>query len=91
MERSDILELMARLKLFGMRAAYDEVMATAIKRQYEPARPYTELMESRFSQMTIYEPSTINKERLAALLAPEQPREPNSRTIGVMRSLSSAA
>jgi DNA replication protein DnaC len=38
MNRSDILELMATLKLFGMRAAYDEVMATAIKRQYEPAR-----------------------------------------------------
>ena len=31
--RSDLLELMATLKLFGMRAAYDEVMATAIKRK----------------------------------------------------------
>ena len=28
MERTDILELMSTLKLFGMRAAYDEVMAT---------------------------------------------------------------
>ena len=44
MERSDILELMATLKLFGMRAAYDEVMATAIKRQYEPARIIGELL-----------------------------------------------
>ena len=26
MERTDILELMTRLKLFGMRAAYDEMM-----------------------------------------------------------------
>jgi len=33
MERSDVLELMTRLKLFGMRAAYDEVMATALKRR----------------------------------------------------------
>jgi 5-methylcytosine-specific restriction protein B len=41
-------------------------------RQYDPARPYTDLMESRFSQATIYEPGTINKARLAALLAPEQ-------------------
>jgi hypothetical protein len=29
MEHSDVLELMTRLKLFGMRAAYDEVMAMA--------------------------------------------------------------
>ena|SRR5438067_1935039 len=28
MERTDILELMSTLKLLGMRAAYDEVMAT---------------------------------------------------------------
>jgi hypothetical protein len=27
MERTDVLELMSRLKLYGMRAAYDEVMA----------------------------------------------------------------
>jgi hypothetical protein len=29
MERTDILELMSTLKLFGMRAACDEVMTTA--------------------------------------------------------------
>ena len=44
MERSEILELMAKLKLFGMRAAYDEVMTTAIKRQYEPTRIIGELV-----------------------------------------------
>ena len=27
---------MGELKLYGMRAAYDEIMATAIKRQHEP-------------------------------------------------------
>jgi 5-methylcytosine-specific restriction protein B len=54
---------------------YSQARPVRWLRQYEPARPYTELMESRFSQMTIYEPSTINKERLAALLAPEQPTE----------------
>ena len=37
-ERTDILELMARLKLYGMRAAYDEVMTTGIKRRHEPPR-----------------------------------------------------
>ena len=35
MERTDILELMSTLKLFGMRAAYDEVMASGIKRRKE--------------------------------------------------------
>jgi DNA replication protein DnaC len=50
MDRSDILELMARLKLFGMRAAYDEVMATAIKRQYEPARIIGELLAAEIAE-----------------------------------------
>lgn len=52
-------------------------------RQYEPARPYADLMENRFSQMTIYEPrpGTINLDRLAALLAPEQAHEPEPRVL----------
>src|SRR4051794_14927312 len=50
MDRSDILELMAKLKLFGMRAAYDEVMATAIKRQYEPARIIGELLATEIAE-----------------------------------------
>ena len=50
MDRSDILELMAKLKLFGMRAAYDEVMATAIKRQYEPARVIGELLAAEIAE-----------------------------------------
>ena len=43
-------------------------------RQYDPPRPYADLMENRFSQMTIYElrPGSINLDRLAGLLAPEQ-------------------
>jgi hypothetical protein len=36
MQRTDILELMSTLKLYGMRAAYDEVMTTGIKRRQEP-------------------------------------------------------
>jgi IstB-like ATP binding protein len=50
MERSEILELMATIKLFGMRAAYDEVMATAIKRQYEPARIIGELLAAEIAE-----------------------------------------
>jgi hypothetical protein len=30
---------MGTLKLYGMRAAYDEIMGVAIKQQHEPQRP----------------------------------------------------
>jgi 5-methylcytosine-specific restriction protein B len=54
-------------------------------RQYDPSRPYADLMENLFSQMTIYElhPGSISLERLAALLAPEQaePHEPEARVL----------
>jgi DNA replication protein DnaC len=50
MDRSDILELMAQLKLFGMRAAYDEVMAAALKRRYEPARIIGELLAAEIAE-----------------------------------------
>ena len=33
MERSEILGAMGELKLYGMKAAFDEIMATAVKRQ----------------------------------------------------------
>jgi hypothetical protein len=38
MERSEILTAMGGLKLFGMKAAYDEIVATAVKHQHEPQR-----------------------------------------------------
>jgi DNA replication protein DnaC len=50
MERSDILELMAKLQRFGMRAAYDEVMATAVKRRYEPARVIGALLAAEIAE-----------------------------------------
>jgi len=36
MERSHVLDAMGQLKLYGMKAAYDEVMSTAVKRQHDP-------------------------------------------------------
>ena len=36
MERTQIFDLMGELKLYGMRSAYDEVMAAGVKRQHEP-------------------------------------------------------
>ena len=46
MERTDILALMGELKLYGMRAAFDEVMATGIKRQHEPPRIVGDLLKA---------------------------------------------
>src|ERR1700722_12326661 len=34
MERSEILTAMAELKLYGMKAAFDEIISTAVKRQH---------------------------------------------------------
>jgi DNA replication protein DnaC len=50
MDRTEVLELMATLKLYGMRAAYDEVMATAIKRQYEPLRIVGDLLAAEIAE-----------------------------------------
>jgi DNA replication protein DnaC len=50
MERTDILELMSTLKLFGMRAAYDEVMASGIKRRHEPPRIVGDLLSAEISE-----------------------------------------
>ena len=36
MERTEVLDLMSGLKLYGMRSAYDETLATALKRKHEP-------------------------------------------------------
>jgi DNA replication protein DnaC len=50
MERSEILEAMGGLKLFGMRAAYDEIVATAVKRQHEPQRVVGDLLSAELSE-----------------------------------------
>jgi len=50
MERTDILALMGELKLFGMRSAYDEVMAAGIKRQHEPPRIVGDLLKSEIAE-----------------------------------------
>ena len=50
MERTDVLELMARLKLYGMRAAYDEVMTTGIKRRHEPPRIVGDLLAAEIAE-----------------------------------------
>jgi DNA replication protein DnaC len=50
MDRTHILDLMGTLKLYGMRSAYDEVMATGIKRQHEPPRIVGDLLQSEIAE-----------------------------------------
>ena len=66
MERSQILETIglwpipregmaaklpgSGLKLFGMRAALDEIIATAVKRQHEPQRVIGDLLTAEIAE-----------------------------------------
>ena len=50
MERTQVLDLMGNLKLYGMRNAYDEVMAAGIKRQHEPPRIVGDLLQSEIAE-----------------------------------------
>jgi len=50
MERTQVLDLMGNLKLYGMRNAYDEIMATSIKRQHEPPRIVGELLSAEIAE-----------------------------------------
>jgi DNA replication protein DnaC len=50
MERTQILDLMGSLKLYGMRSAYDEVMAAGIKRQHEALRIVGDLLQSEITE-----------------------------------------
>ncbi|MEO9340983.1 IS21-like element helper ATPase IstB [Mesorhizobium sp. SB112] len=50
MERTQVLELMSTLKLYGMRSAYDEVMGKGIKRQHEPPRIVGDLLQSEIAE-----------------------------------------
>ncbi len=50
MECSEILSVMAELNLYGMKAAYDEILGTAIKRQHEPQRLVGDLLRAEISE-----------------------------------------
>jgi DNA replication protein DnaC len=50
MERSQLFDLMGELKLFGMKAAFDEIMATAVKRQHEPQRIVGDLLNAEINE-----------------------------------------
>ena len=50
MGRTEILELMTRLKLYGMRATYDEVITAGIKRRHEPPRIVGDLLSAEIAE-----------------------------------------
>jgi DNA replication protein DnaC len=50
MERSEILASMGELKLYGMRAAYDEIITTAVKRQHEPQHVVGDLLSAEINE-----------------------------------------
>jgi DNA replication protein DnaC len=50
MERTELLDMMGELKLFGMKAAYDETLATALKRKHEPQRLVGDLLRAEISE-----------------------------------------
>ena len=50
MERSTILSTMADLKLYGMRSVYDEIIATAVKRQHDPQQLVGDLLTAEISE-----------------------------------------
>ncbi len=50
MERQQILATMGELKLFGMKAAYDEIIKVALKRSHEPQQIVGDLLQAEISE-----------------------------------------
>src|SRR4026208_249139 len=50
MERTQLFDLMGELKLYGMKAAFDEIMATAVKRQHEPQHIVGDLLTAEVNE-----------------------------------------
>jgi DNA replication protein DnaC len=72
MDRAEILTAMSELKLYGMKAAFDEIMATALKRQHEPHRIIGDLLSAEITEKqarSIRYQTTIAKLPLAKDLA----------------------
>jgi len=50
MERTQLFDLMGELKLYGMKAAFDEIMTTAVKRQHEPQHIVGDLLKAEINE-----------------------------------------
>ncbi len=64
MERSEILATMGELKLYGMKAAFDEIMATAVKRQHDPRLPALcqyNIVGGNHAQIALGQPAEVTR------------------------------
>ena len=50
MDRAEILTAMSELKLYGMKAVFDEIITTAVKRQHEPQRIIGDLLSAEIAE-----------------------------------------
>jgi hypothetical protein len=50
MERSEILTTMAALKLYGMKAAFDQIVTAAVKRQHEPQQVIGDFVSAEIAE-----------------------------------------
>ena len=77
MERTAILEIMDELKLSGMRMAYDEILAGAIKRAHAPQRVVGDLLKAEIAEK---QARSINRSGRQ-----EQRRDLHAHTLGSRR------
>ena len=81
MERSEILATMGELKLYGMKAAFDEIITTAVKRQHEPQRIVGDLLSaegvalgsSQFGQVAAEQDSSVAEAGSGAAMTAAKP------------------
>jgi len=50
MERTEAFDLMGQLKLYGMKAAFDEIITTAVKRKHEPLHIIGDLLKAEIAE-----------------------------------------
>jgi hypothetical protein len=94
MERTQLFDLMGELKLYGMKAAFDEIMATAVKRQHEPQRIVGDLLNAEINEKqarSIKYQLTIAKLPLARTWRTSSSRAPPSTRRWSMISLAVAS
>jgi hypothetical protein len=49
-ERTEILDFLSELKVFGMKAAFDEVVANGVKRRNEPQQIIGDLLKAEVAE-----------------------------------------
>ena len=79
MERQDILELMETLKLYGMRAAFDEIVANSVKRQHAVQRILADLLKAEIDESEARAPSVQARSERAFDQIPDDHRQAAAR------------